>query len=42
MMETMVHVYAVSAFSALNYMNEIRAEMEAEYYAEMMSNVDYY
>ena len=28
--------------SALNYMNEIRAEMEAEYYAEMMSNVDYY
>lgn len=28
--------------SALNYMNEVRAEMEAEYYAEMMSNVDYY
>lgn len=28
--------------SALNDMNEIRAEMEAEYYVEMMSNMDYY
>ena len=36
--------------SELNYMNEVgaemeaeyRTEMEAEYYAEMMSNMDYY
>ena len=28
--------------SQLNYMNEARAEMEAEYYSEMMSNMDFY
>ena len=26
----------------LNYINEVKAEMEAEYRAEMMSNMDYY
>ena len=28
--------------SQLNCMNEARAEMEAEYYSEMMSNMDFY
>lgn len=28
--------------SQLNYINEAKAEMEAEYYSEMMSNMDYY
>ena len=28
--------------SQLNYINEVKAEMEAEYYSEMMSDVDYY
>ena len=28
--------------SQLNCMNESRAEMEAEYYSEMMSNMDFY
>lgn len=28
--------------SELNRMNEARAEMEAEYYSEMMSNMDFY
>lgn len=28
--------------SQLNYINEVKAEMEAEYYSEMMSNMDYY
>lgn len=28
--------------SELNYINEVKAEMEAEYYSEMMSNIDYY
>lgn len=26
----------------LSYINEVKAEMEADYYAEMMSNMDYY
>ena len=28
--------------SQLNYINEVKAEMEAEYYSEMMSDMDYY
>ncbi len=28
--------------SEFNYINEAKAEMEAEYYSEMMSNIDYY
>lgn len=28
--------------SELNYINEAKAEMEAEYYSEIMSNIDYY
>ena len=27
--------------SELNYINEAKAEMEAEYYSEMMSNIGY-
>ena len=28
--------------SALNHMNEVNAEIEAEYYSEMMSDIEYY
>ena len=28
--------------SELNYFNEVKADMESEYYSEMMSNIDCY